>query len=97
MELALEAAPVRNIQQEVGIGGGLQFLDLRLRPGQLRLQPAIRRLGVVGQRPAAGMPAARRRRGAAFRPEAALLRRFAALEAAALVFFFMAFPVQARL
>jgi hypothetical protein len=37
------------------------------------------------------------RRGADFRPEAALLGRFPALEAVALVFFFMAFPVQARL
>src|SRR4249919_2006672 len=37
------------------------------------------------------------RRGAAFRPEAPLLGRFAALEAVALVFFFMAFPVQACL
>jgi hypothetical protein len=37
------------------------------------------------------------RRNAAFRPEAALFGRFAALEAVALVFFFMAFPVQACL
>jgi hypothetical protein len=37
------------------------------------------------------------RRGAVFCPEAALLGRFPALEAVALVFFFMAFPVQARL
>ena len=50
IELALEAAPVRNAQQEVGIGGGLKFLDLRLRLGQLRLQPANCRLGVVGRR-----------------------------------------------
>jgi hypothetical protein len=42
-------------------------------------------------------PGADDRRGAAFRPEAALLGRFPALEAVALVFFFMAFPVQARL
>ena len=35
IELALEAAPVGNIQQEVGIGGGLQFVDPRLRPRQL--------------------------------------------------------------
>jgi len=56
MELALEPAPVRDAQQEVGIGGGLKFLDLRLRPGQLRLQPANRRLGAVGTLPAAGFP-----------------------------------------
>jgi hypothetical protein len=37
------------------------------------------------------------RLAAAFRPETALLGRFPALEAVALVFFFMAFPVQARL
>jgi hypothetical protein len=37
------------------------------------------------------------RRGAVFRPEAALLGRFPALEAVVLVFFAMAFPVQARL
>jgi hypothetical protein len=42
-------------------------------------------------------PGADDRRGAVFRPEAALLGRFPALEAVALVFFFMAFPVQARL
>ena len=48
MEFAFEAAPVRNAQQEVGIGRGLKFLDLRLGPGQLRLQPANRRLGAAG-------------------------------------------------
>jgi hypothetical protein len=37
------------------------------------------------------------RRGATFRPETALLGRFPALEAVVLVFFFMAFPVQACL
>jgi hypothetical protein len=37
------------------------------------------------------------RRGAAFRPGAALLGRFGPFEAVALVFFFMAFPVQACL
>jgi len=42
-------------------------------------------------------PGADDRRGADFRPEAALLGRFPALEAVVLVFFFMAFPVQARL
>jgi hypothetical protein len=42
-------------------------------------------------------PGADARRGAVFRPEAALLGRFPALDAGALVFFVMAFPVQARL
>jgi hypothetical protein len=37
------------------------------------------------------------RLGAVFRPEAAFLGRFLAFPAVALVFFFMAFPVQARL
>src|SRR5260370_39372309 len=37
------------------------------------------------------------RRGAALRPAAAVLRRFAAPEAAALGFFFIAFPAQAGL
>ena len=46
MQLALETAPVRNIQQEVGIGGGLQLLDSGLRLGQLGLEPANRRFGV---------------------------------------------------
>jgi hypothetical protein len=42
-------------------------------------------------------PGADDRRGATFCPEAALLGRFPALAAVALVFFFMAFPVQACL
>ena len=72
MELALKAAPVRNIQQEVGIGGGLQFLDSRLRLGQLGLEPANRRFGVAGRPPAAaGSRPPGVRRGAAFRPAAA--------------------------
>ena len=97
MEFALEAAPVRNIQQEVGIGGGLQFLDSRLGLGQLGLEPANRRLGVAGRRRRPGFR--RRAPGAArlFARQPPLLRRFAAPEAAALVFFFMAFPVQACL
>jgi hypothetical protein len=37
------------------------------------------------------------RRGTVFRPEAALLAPFPALAVVALAFFFMAFPVQARL
>ena len=35
IELTLEAAPVRNFQQKIGIGRGLQFVDPRLRPRQL--------------------------------------------------------------
>jgi hypothetical protein len=42
-------------------------------------------------------PGADDRDGATFRPETALLGLFPALEAVALVFFFMTFPVQARL
>ena len=35
LQFALKAAPVRNIQQEVGIGGGLQFLDPGHAPGPI--------------------------------------------------------------
>jgi hypothetical protein len=60
MELALEAAPVRDAEQVIGIGGGLKFLDLRLGPGQFGLEPANRCLGAVGDGrrpgPACGLP-----------------------------------------
>ena len=35
MEFTLEAAPVGNFQQKIGIGRGLQFIDPCLRPRQL--------------------------------------------------------------
>ena len=57
MQLAFEATPVRNIQQEIGIGRRLQFLDPRQRPRQLGPEPANRRLGVIGRDLAAGPPA----------------------------------------
>ena len=49
MELALEAAPVGDFQQEVGVGGRLQFVDPRLCLRQLGPEPANRRFGVVGR------------------------------------------------
>ena len=95
IEFALEAAPVRNIEQEVGLGGGLQLPRFAPAPRPIAvLQPADRRFGVAWSRD--------RRRGygragAARRGFAPCRGRFAAfcgLEvAAALVFFFMAFPV----
>ena len=39
-ELALEAAPVGNAEQKVGIGGGLQLLDFPERPRQLACEAA---------------------------------------------------------
>ena len=88
VQFALKTAPVQDIQQEVGIGGGLQLLDSRLRLGQLRLQPADRRFGVAWPpRPRRGRGLGPARRG--FWPRTVVLRRFAAPAAAALVFFFM--------
>ena len=49
VEFALEAAPVGDFQQEIGFGGGLQFVDLRLCLRQLGPQPANGRFGVVGR------------------------------------------------
>ena len=97
MELALEAAPVGNIQQEVDIRGSLQFLDSRLRLGQLGPEPANGPLGVIGRRPASrgdagGLRRLAARLGAALRAAAPVLRRFAGPGAVALVFFFMGIP-----
>ena len=83
MELALEAAPVGNIQQEVDIRGSLQFLDSRLRLGQLGPEPANGPLGVIGRRGrkprrAQAASPALARLGAALRAAALVLRRFAA-------------------
>src|SRR5450756_1232044 len=50
IEFALEAAPVRNAEQEVGIRGSLQFLDSRQRLRQLGPEPANGWLGVIGRR-----------------------------------------------
>src|SRR5216684_24410 len=49
IELALKAAPVRNIQQEIGIRRGLQFLDSRPRLRQLDLKPPNREFSVLGR------------------------------------------------
>ncbi len=38
-ELALEAAPVEDVEQEIGLGGGLELLDLGARLGQFLAQP----------------------------------------------------------
>ena len=96
MEFALEAAPVGNIQQEIGVGRGLEFLDPRLRLGELRLAAGEsspwRRLDA---RHAAGGSGARfadrPRRG--FSPGAPLLRAvLLPSEAVALVFFLHGLP-----
>ncbi len=58
VEFALEAAPVGNIQQEIGIGGRLQFVDSRLRLRQLGPQPANGRFGVIGRSRRTGRGAA---------------------------------------
>ena len=97
MELALEAAPVGNIQQEVDIRGSLQFLDSRLRLGQLGPEPANGPLGVIGR--CGGKPRRRRRLrrpGALGRGLARRRTGFAAFRrdwsGCALVFFFMGHP-----
>ena len=100
MQFALEAAPVRNTQQEVGIGGGLQFLDPRLRlapvaPSAGESSP-WRRRPVRPVAAGAAVAALTARAGAAFAPPPRFCGVLPALEAAALVFFFMAFPVQAQ-
>ena len=74
MELALEAAPVGNIQQEVDIRGSLQFLDSRLRLGQLGPEPANGPLGVIGRRGRRSDSARLRRPGALGRDLAATAR-----------------------
>src|SRR6266851_2339067 len=49
VELALKAAPVENVEQEVRLGRGLRLLDLIQCRGELALQPANGRL-VAGTR-----------------------------------------------
>ena len=94
VELALKAAPVQDIQQEVGFGGRLQRLDPRLRLGQLAPSAGgsstWRRLRAADRGADAAGPGR-----APFAPrQPPLLRLFAAPEAAALVFFFMAIFVE---
>src|SRR5262249_51824412 len=45
-KLALEAAPVEDIEQEVGLGSGLELLDFGTRLCQLLAQPPHGRFGV---------------------------------------------------
>ena len=88
IELALKAAPVGNLQQEVGIGGGLQLV--RFAPAPAPIGPAAagspalasldRRIGATGAATARGAGAVGRRFARAARalpPARPLLRRFA--------------------
>jgi len=72
IELALKAAAVRNIEQEIGIRRSLQLVNSRQCLRQLDLEPANRQFGLVGGDRQPG-----RRRGSGFHPPGALRRRFA--------------------
>ena len=96
IELALEAAPVGNIQQEIGIGERLQFsmrfcacansvLSRRMVGLASWTQPVALTATPAG--PSAGLT--RGRSGRLARRATPPLRRFAGPEAVALVFFFM--------
>ena len=94
VELALEAAPVRNIQQEVGIGARPAIPRSASAPAPVavlsRRMVGLASLDATGGRDAeAGRSSGLARGGAALRSATTLLRRFAALGAVALVFFFM--------
>jgi hypothetical protein len=84
MELALEPAPVRNSSIRANACANCVLSRRMVDLGSL--DPA--RAGIVD---------ARGPRGATFRPAAVVLPSFAVEVATALVFFFMAFPVQACL
>ena len=93
LQLALEAAPVGNIQQEVGVGGGLQLLDPRLAPGQFRSSAggSSTRWSAAA---AAGRAGGARPCGAArlFAPPQRFCGVLRPFEAVALVFFVMRLP-----
>ena len=88
-EFAFEAAPVGNSEQEIGIGRRLQLFDAGRAPWPTVLEPADFGLRIVLHRRTRATDAARR---SSALPFAAPFARFAARDAAPLVFFFMALP-----
>ena len=92
-EFALEAAPVEDVEQEIGLGGGLELLDLGPRLRQFLAQPPhgrLCRLGMPGSSDRAAARLPRARSSAGLRAGRAGFRgALAAFEAAAPVFFLL--------